>query len=260
MAKLSYKNLSVHYTDSGQGVPVVLLHGFLEDLSMWNYLGPSLSSKYRVICIDLLGHGKTDNLGYVHTMEEQAEMVSYVLECLEVDCTSLVGHSMGGYVALAYAEMFPNRVRSLCLMNSTALSDDPERRKNRDRGIEAVKQNHRTFVRLAIPNLFAEKNRSRYKEEIAAITRQGLHMTAQGIIASLEGMKARPDRTQVLTEASFPRLLIIGEMDPALPYDSLQSQMRIQGVFSVVFPDGHMSHIENTADLEAAVHEFLLRT
>ena len=238
---------------------MVLLHGFLEDLSMWSQLEPTLSGKYRVICIDLLGHGKTENLGYVHSMEEQAAMVRYVLDSLQVDRASLIGHSMGGYVALAFSEMFPGMVRSLCLMNSTAMADDPERKRNRDRGVKAVKKNYRTFIRLAIPNLFAEENRSIYASEISEITKQGLRMSAQGIIASLEGMKDRPDRVHVLESAAFPRMLILGEKDPALPYSSVKAQQDIPGVMSVVFPDGHMSHIENKAELEAAVHKFLLQ-
>ncbi len=159
MPSFLYKNLNVHYSDQGTGNCVVLLHGFLEDLSMWDSVVEVLKKTHRVICIDLLGHGKTKNLGYIHSMEDQANMVKFLLDKLELVKCTLIGHSMGAYIGLAFAEMFPEQTSALCLMNSTALADDKEKQTNRDRGIRAVKQNHKTFIRLAIPNLFSEDNR-----------------------------------------------------------------------------------------------------
>ncbi len=152
---LTYKNTSIFFTSSGKGSVVVLLHGFLENSSMWNATVGQLSKKYRVICIDLLGHGQTENHGYVHTMEDQATMVKAVLDSLRLRKYVLVGHSMGGYIALAFSKLFPKNVKGLCLMHSTALPDSNEKIINRNRGIKAVKQNHKTFVRIAIPMLFS---------------------------------------------------------------------------------------------------------
>jgi pimeloyl-ACP methyl ester carboxylesterase len=113
-----HKNTKVHYTSSGKGSVVVLLHGFLENSSMWNEITEVLSKKYRVICIDLLGHGKTESHGYIHTMEDQATMVKAVLNHLRLRKYVLVGHSMGGYVALGFANLYPNNTKGLCLLNS----------------------------------------------------------------------------------------------------------------------------------------------
>ena len=164
MTKLKFKNINVHYTDQGKGEVMVLLHGFLEDLSMWDEVIKSLATSCRIICVDLLGHGGTENLGYIHSMEDQAAMVKYVLDYLGIRKCDLAGHSMGGYVALAVADLYPGIVSGLCLMNSTALPDDQTKKRNRDRGIKAVKQNHKTFIRLAIPNLFSEENRAVFTE------------------------------------------------------------------------------------------------
>lgn len=98
-----YKNTAVHFSDYGKGTAVVLLHGFLENQTMWDDTVAVLSKKYRVITIDLLGHGLTENLGYIHTMEQMAEAVREVLVHLKVRKSFFVGHSMGGYVALAFA-------------------------------------------------------------------------------------------------------------------------------------------------------------
>src|SRR5690606_33729582 len=111
MATLSYKNIAINYTDQGKGTAVVLLHGFLENLHMWDSLKNELSRKYRVIAIDLLGHGKTDCLGYIHSMEDNADCVHAVLSELRIRKAVLAGHSMGGYIALAFAELYPDKDR-----------------------------------------------------------------------------------------------------------------------------------------------------
>lgn len=256
MTKLKYKNINVHYTDQGKGEVLVLLHGFLEDLSMWDEVIMNLATSCRIICVDLLGHGSTENLGYIHSMEDQATMVKHVLDHLGINKCDLAGHSMGGYVALAVADLYPGIVSGLCLMNSTALPDDKTKKRNRDRGIRAVKQNHKTFIRLAIPNLFSEENRAVFTEEINEITDKALSMSQQGIISALEGMKIRKDRTHLLRNASFPVFMIIGKKDPALDYLSILRQATLENIEKVVFDDGHMSHIENREALISALRYF----
>ena len=252
-----HKKLKVHYSDHGHGPVMVFLHGFLEDLSMWKSIVDSLKKTNRVICVDLLGHGKTGNLGYVHSMEDQAEMIKQLLDHLNLKRYAMIGHSMGGYIALAFADMYPNPLTALCLMNSTALADDKEKKRNRDRGINAVKQNHRTFIRLAIPNLFSEENRTLFSNEILEITDAALKMSQRGIIAALEGMKIRKNRTKILENRDFPILMIISKKDPALDYKTLLKQSDLGKVKKVVFEDGHMSHVENRVELIKELTKFL---
>ena len=164
-----YKNTKITFTDQGKGTAVVLLHGFLENQAMWKAFVPELSKKYRVITIDLLGHGETECLGYVHTMEDQADMVHHVLHELKIRKAVLAGHSMGGYIALAFAELYPDTMKGLFLLNSTSLADSDERKINRDRAIVAVKQNYTSFVRMSITNLFSENNRERLAEQIEQV-------------------------------------------------------------------------------------------
>ena len=244
-----YKNTKVHFTLTGKGSAIVFLHGFLENSTMWQSIVEVLSKKNRVICIDLLGHGETENSGYVYTMNEQAEVVKTVLDSLKLRKYILIGHSMGGYVALAFAKIYPKNVKGLCLQNSTALPDTEEKKINRSRGIEAVKQNHRTFIRIAIPLLFSEDNRTIFTQEIKEVTNEALKMSPQGIIASLEGMKVRENLSSIYNTATYPILMIIGKQDPALDYNSLISQTKNTKVEIVEFPNGHMSHIENKDEL-----------
>ena len=126
MNQILYKNTKISYSDTGKGNAVVLLHGFLENQTMWQDLVPELRQKNRIITIDLLGHGNTECLGYVHSMEDNAEAVQAVLTKLRIRKAVFVGHSMGGYVALAYAELYPESMRALVLLNSTSNADSEE--------------------------------------------------------------------------------------------------------------------------------------
>lgn len=259
METLLFKNISVNYTDSGKGTAIVLLHGFLENAKMWDAFVPELAQKYRVVTIDLLGHGKTQPLNYVQTMEDNADLVLSVLNELRIRKAILVGHSMGGYVALAFADLFPNIVKGIALVNSTAKPDSAERKINRDRAIVAVKQNYASFVRMSVANLFSEDNRERFAQEIEAVKLEALKTPLQGIVASLEGMKIRKDREPLLHEGKFPVLLVLGKKDPVLNFEETQELKKHPNVSLEVFPDGHMSPIENRSDLQTVLHAFLKR-
>jgi pimeloyl-ACP methyl ester carboxylesterase len=168
----------------------------------------------------------------------------------------LVGHSMGGYVALAFAELYPQYLKGLVLLNSTARADSEERKLNRDRAIRAVKQNYIGFVSLAVANLFSENNRERLAEEIQYTKKEALKTPLQAIVASLEGMKIRNDREVLFHLTTFPKLLILGEKDPVLPHHETKQQVENTEVQLIVFPDGHMSHIENEEELTAVLLKF----
>jgi len=256
MNQIIYKNTKISYSDTGKGNAIVLLHGFLENQTMWKNLIPELSKKHRVITIDLLGHGKSECLGYLHSMEENAEVVRAVLSELRIRKAIIVGHSMGGYVALAFAELYPAIVKGLVLMNSTSKADSEERKKNRDRAIKTVKKDYVGFIRLSISNLFSPDNRERLIDEIERAKLEALKTPLQGVVASLEGMKIRKDRENVLHSASYTILLILGEKDPVLNYDDGVKQIENTPIKLVAFPDGHMSHIENREELKKVLLQF----
>jgi pimeloyl-ACP methyl ester carboxylesterase len=257
LKQIIYKNTKISFTDQGKGTAVVLLHGFLENKTMWDKYVSALSKNHRVITIDLLGHGETECLGYVHTMEDQADMIFAVLISLRIRKIVLVGHSMGGYVALAFAELYPDNVKGLFLLNSTSRADSDERKINRDRAIKAVKQNHTNFVRISISNLFSEDNREVFAKEIEKVKLQALKTPLQGIVASLEGMKIRKDREVLLHFAPYPIQVVLGEKDGVLIYDDTIDQIEGTKVELTTFPDGHMSHIENEKELKIVLLEFL---
>ncbi len=252
-----FKNTKINYTDTGKGTAVVLLHGFLENLGMWDNYIEIFSRKNRVIAIDLLGHGKTDCLGYIHTIEDQADMVHQVLHDLKIRKAILIGHSMGGYIALAFAELYPDYMKGLVLLNSTARADSDEKKLNRDRAILAVKQNYTAFVRMSIANLFSEENREKLVEDIEFVRKEALQTPLQGIVAALEGMKIRNDREVLFHFTDFPKLLILGKKDPVLDFEEHRSQIENTKVEFAAFEDGHMTHIENQTELKPILLAFL---
>lgn len=255
---IQYKNTKIRYRDIGSGTTVVLLHGFLERLEMWDYFTSKISKSNRVISIDLLGHGETESIGYVHSMGSMADYVKAVLDKLRIRKYILVGHSMGGYVALAIAEKYPDSIKGLSLFHSTSLSDTNEKKKSRDQAINLVKQNHKSFIRKAIPMLFRPKNRKVFSDDLKDVKKMALTTSKQGVVAALEGMKIREDFEMVLHFAPFPKQMIIGKYDNALPYISLIKQIRgIENISISEFPIGHMGHIEARDETLNALGRFI---
>ncbi|HQZ23673.1 MAG TPA: alpha/beta hydrolase [Flavobacterium sp.] len=257
MNQILYKNTKISYSDTGKGNAVVLLHGFLENQTMWQDLVPELSKKHRLITLDLLGHGETECMGYVHSMEDNADVVQAVLSKLRIRKAVFIGHSMGGYVALAYAELYPEKIRGFVLLNSTSKADSEERKANRNRAIKAVKKDYTTFIRLSITNLFSPDNRELLVDEIEKVKNEALKTPLQGVVASLEGMKIRKDREVLLHLTPYPKMLILGKKDPVLIYETTLEQIEDTAVKLVTFPDGHMSHIENRDELLKVLLDFL---
>lgn len=234
------------YSQIGSGQPVVLLHGFLEERSMWNDYAEKLSSEFEVISIDLLGQGESGNVGYAHSIEEHAAAVAAVLytECIE-KCT-VIGHSMGGYVALALAEKQPDLIDGFSLFHSSTYPDSEDKKKDRERVIGLVQRNKGVYVNAAIPSLFAEDSRLRLKDEIQSVIDIANGFSDQGIIANIRGMKDRKDRTEILKDGKFRKLIIHGELDSVISIDdvkeiaALSNDIQLQMVKNI----SHMGHLE----------------
>jgi pimeloyl-ACP methyl ester carboxylesterase len=256
---LNFKNANIFYSDEGKGTAVVLIHGFLENSTMWDKIKPELIKKNRIITVDLLGHGKSDCLGYVHSMELFAETIEAVLKHVKIRKYILVGHSLGGYISLALAKMKSTKIKGLCLLNSTSYEDSEERKKLRTRANKMVQNNFENMVKLSISNLFHQENLAAFKVEIDAVKKEALQTSLQGYIAAQEGMKLRENTNLILSENNFKKLLIIGKKDPVLEYEISIEEAKKTNSELVVFPDGHMSHIENTAELIAVLKDFLRR-
>ena len=254
---LLFKNTKISYTDSGKGAVVVLLHGFLENKYMWKDVIPIISKNKRVLAIDLLGHGQSECIGYIHSMELMAEVVFAVLKSLRIRKITLIGHSMGGYVSLALSEKNPEIIRGLCLLNSTATSDDTSKKRLRERANKLAQINLSNIVRMSFINLFSEKSKEIFNSEIELALFAALQTSLQGYSACQEGMRIRPSRLNVLKNNHFKKMFILGEKDPVLPVKNGIMEAKETESEAVVLFGGHMSHIENTDALIAALKKFI---
>lgn len=243
---IEYQSQNIHYTDAGQGPVLVLLHGFTESLQIWDAFAAELTRLFRVICIDLPGHGRTANFAPVHTMDFMAEVVHAVLSYCRVQQCVLLGHSMGGYVALAFAEKHPEMLKGLILFHSQADPDDNEGRRNRDRTIELVRMNRSGFLNQFIPDLFAPVNREHLSNEIEILKNQAGSISGKGLIAALEGMKTRKGRRDVLESLSVPVLFIAGKKDTRIPFMKVMEQVILPKHAEALLIDeiGHMGYLE----------------
>ena len=244
-----FKQAEIAYTINGKGRAVILLHGFLGSADIWHTISTSLSKYFKVICIDLPGHGQSDSFGYVHTMELMAQAVKAVTDSLHLKKYVLIGHSMGGYTGLAFAELFPDYVRGLCLFNSTSYADSEQKKRDRDKAIRVVKSKYPIYIRTTIQNLFNSKNLKHLKKEIVFTQKIARKTSKRGVVAALEGMKNRQSRDVVLHFADYPILFIVGKYDNLLPMQSLLDQAELCKYKSVLLLEnsGHMGFLEEPA-------------
>lgn len=252
-----FKNANISFSDVGKGTAVVLIHGFLENSSMWKNIVPKLSQRNRIITVDILGHGKSDCLGYVHSMGLFAEAVETVLKHLKIRKYILVGHSLGGYISLAIAKNNPNKIKGLCLLNSTSNSDSEELKIRRIRANKMAQNNFENLIKMSFSNLFGLESKTTFKEEIKLALKEALKTPVQGYIAASEGMRIRPNRNHVLAENHFKKLLVVGEKDPVLDAKNAIIEAKKTNSELIILSGGHMSHIENGEELIGVLRVFL---
>lgn len=254
-----FRNERVQFLDKGKGRVVVLLHGFLGSCEIWSSTIEDLSRSYRVIAIDLPGHGGTPSFGYAHSMEMMARCVKTVLDSLKLKKYVLAGHSMGGYVALAFAELFPDHLKGLCLFHSTAYPDSEEKKKDRSRAIDIVRSNKNLYTKNTIQNLFASKNLRYMKEEISFANAIAKKTSKRGIVAALIGMRDRPGRDIILGMMEYPIMMVIGEHDNVLNAAQLLEQSKMIRNRTVLYleHDGHFGFLESPRQCNRALRSFL---
>lgn len=255
---ISFKGSTIHHSIHGKGRAVVLLHGFTESLDIWKPFTRKLAYDHTVICVDLPGHGRSGVIGDVHTMDLMAEAVNAVIKEAGISQAVMVGHSMGGYVALAFAEKYPRKTRGLTLFHSHAAADSPEAMASRDRTIDIIDKDKKGFIQGFIPSLFDPRNVERFRQEISQLKVIAASMSKEAIIAALRGMKLRPDRTHVLANSDIPIQFIIGKNDTRIPMELVVPQTLLPSYSEVTILEGvgHMGFIEERQKTFHAVRSF----
>ncbi len=252
---------ALHICDSERGERcVVLLHGYLESLFVWDDFIPLIYKRVRVVTIDLPGHGISVVNGSVHTMEYLADTVAAALDTLGIDRCTVVGHSMGGYVALALCERHPERLDGLVLLSSTPWADSDEKREMRRREIALVQAGKKEALAQVAPEAgFAPGNRRRMHDQIEELVEQVYLTEEEGIVALLNGMIDRPDRSEMMRQSKVPQLLILGCEDGYIPRERAEQLAAEQPQARVVWLEhsGHMGFQEEPEAVAAALLDFL---
>lgn len=247
------------YWVEGQGDAVLLLHGFAEDHSVWEHQTAYLRAHYRVIVPDLPGTGRSA-LTSPLSMESMASFAWKALQAEGVNSAVVIGHSMGGYVALAFAQAYPDAVEGLGLFSSTARPDTEEKVESRRKSIRIMQQyGVESFVKQLLPNMFASGFRNTQAARVDNYIQQAMTIPLETMIAYYEAMIARPDRTAVLSGAHKPVFYFIGKEDQAVPLENSLTQVVLPPVSSIHIFDavGHMGLLEVFEESNLLLHQFI---
>lgn len=242
-------NGKLQYKIGGTGTALMLLHGFGEDGNIWANQESTLSQKYNLIIPDLPGSGRSDMLQKKNAgvqLTDFAESINEILISEKIERMVMIGHSMGGYIALAFSKKYPEKLRGLGLFHSSAFPDNEEKIITRRKAIEFIEQHgSKEFLKTSIPGLYAERFRLLHPEVITKHLDAAI-FTKEVLIQYYEAMIQRPDCTDVLKNATFPILFIIGALDQAIPIGQSLEQCHLPLTSHVhIFPEvAHMGMIE----------------
>lgn len=251
---------ALHICDSNVGERcVVLLHGYLESLLVWDDFVPLLYKRVRVVTLDLPGHGISVVQGEVHTMEYLADTVAEALRSLGIARCTVVGHSMGGYVALALCERHPDLLDGIVLLSSTPNADSDEKRENRNREAALVRAGKKDLLAQVAPEAgFAAENRTRMADAIEDLCEQVFVTEDEGIIALLGGMAARKDQNEMLRQSTVRQLFIFGRKDDYIPVEAAEAIAATHPQAQIVWLEnsGHMGFLEEPEATATAILDF----
>lgn len=256
---VEFEGINVTYTDQGQGRAIVLLHGYLLTKEAWQPLAAILTPEFRVIAVDLPGHGDSEVAGGIHTMDFLAEAVRAVIIHAGEERVILAGHSMGGYATLAFAEKYPELLAGYVLFHSHPWADAPETIEKRKREIEVVRAGKKDIMYPPnISNMFADENVGRMAAQLERLKENASRIPAEGIIALLNGMMRRPERAGVIEGGSVPLLWILGRHDNYFSPEKALRGIKLPSACEVTILEntGHLGFIEETERAAGLLKEF----
>lgn len=250
--------IPLHVSESGSGDKVLLLlHGYLETLYIWEEFRDMLPDSYRIIAIDLPGHGLSGSHPEINSMQFIAETIHDFLESKSIHSLIIAGHSMGGYVAQQFLRQYPDMVEALVHINSTPYADNPDKRIQREKEINLIGQGRLvSLAQIAIPNMYSKANLRKYDSKITETVEICETHDPMGICAVVRGLMARNDSIELLREAKVPVLFIFGDSDSYASSEMISDViLRLPNAVCKVIPGvGHNSFIEDPQ----AVLEILL--
>lgn len=236
---------NVHFGNP-QNDCIILIHGFLGSSEIWNSFIPKLQNNYQILTIDLPGHGKSNPYDGKLTMELIAENVKTILENHNIKNAHFLGHSMGGYVSLAILDLFPEIVKSITLLNSTAKEDSEQKKNDRLLAMKVFDLQPKVFIQAAIENLFYSENLIPLSKEVKKMQEIALQTNIEGAKASLMAMRNRKDYCDLIQKTLCPILYISGMEDTTVPFKTIQDQIQNTNVNLIAIEkSGHMCFVES---------------
>ncbi len=258
---ITHHNISISYTDEGNGCAVVLLHGFGEDHEIFNKQLSALANRFRVVIPDLPGSGASPFAPEVcNNLEALAGIIDELVNHLRLEKFVLLGHSMGGYLTLAYAEKYGQKLKAFGLLHSNAFADSEEKKAMRRKGMEFIANNgSHSFLKTSIPGLFSDAFQKEHADVVQALVEKGKGFSPESLIAYYEAMVARPERTNILRDAKCPVFFMIGEHDKAAPMQEVLKLVYLPGASDVhiLRNSAHMGMLEETDLFNAHLLHFL---
>lgn len=266
MAHLTHKfalcnDTAIRYIDSLKGDnPILFIHGYLECADVWEFCMQGLMKSFRVLAIDVPGHGISETRHEVHTMEYVADTIKDFLTQLNIDSCVVVGHSMGGYIAMAFAKKYPEMVSGIVMMHTTPKADSEEKKEARKREIKIIESNRKMLLAKSNPGItFAPENREEFSNVIEDLARGIMETDDDGIVALLKGMQEREDTSDILKNMKSPSMFIMGEKDEYIPMTyakELEAEFT-NSKFIWLENSGHMGYMEQEEDCIDAIEEFM---
>lgn len=256
---ISIDQAIIHYEVIGTGKPVVLLHGFGENSDVWKLQVDFLKDSHQLIIPELPGSGQSAMVDDM-SMEGMAEVIKQILDKERIEKCTLIGHSMGGYITLAFAEKYPGLLNGFGLFHSSAYADNEEKKATRKKGIAFIKEHGAfEFLKTATPNLFSARTKDErpglIDQQIAGLS----NFLPPSLVSYYQAMMQRPDRTNVLKTSTVPVLFIMGEDDNAIPIKDVLEQCHLPGksYIHVLNYSGHMGMLEEADKSNKALAHFL---
>jgi len=237
MEKINVNGIELAYTRRGKGTPLVLLHGYPLDSHLWDDVAPLLEDTFGLILPDLRGFGESTTVDSPYTMDDYASDIAGLLDQLGIQKAAIVGHSMGGYVALAFARLYPERVSGLGLVSTQVLADPPDRKEARYKSAADVSEKGiGGVVEAMVPKFTSD-------ERLQGIARETMErQQPAAFIGALRAMAERTDSSSLLSSFKFPVVIIHGEADTLIPID------RAREVKNAV-PSAHLVELKGTGHM-----------
>lgn len=260
ISSIEINHSQIYYSDQGSGIPVVLLHGYLESLEIWGEFANQLSKNFRIICFDIPGHGESGLIEKNDSIESIALHIYDALEELNIKKCFMIGHSMGGYITLRFHKLFPEKLSGFSLFHSHPFADSEETKKKRIREIKFVEDGKKDLIaKFNIPNAFANDNIETHRVSVQKAIDIAIETKKEGIIANLHAMMNREDLSESLANSSLPFLFILGRKDNYIDYDQIIRQINLPENSEIITLEnsGHMGFIEEKETSLNAIIQFI---